>query len=76
MGLFQEETLKSLGFERYEWADEESEPIIDHKFENEDVTIEITNLETVEITTKGQYIKLPKIDNDQKLEQLINLLTK
>ncbi len=69
-------TLEELGFSRYEWADEEVGTVIDHKFENESFAIEITNLQTVEITTKGQYIELPNINNDQKLEQLINLLTK
>jgi len=72
---FLEGTLKNLGFSRHEWNDEEVR-VVDHKLENEDFAIEITNLQTVEITTKGQYIGLPKIDNDQKLEQLINLLTK
>ncbi|QQT60958.1 hypothetical protein I6I97_17305 [Sphingobacterium multivorum] len=69
-------TLEDLGFSRYEWSDEEVGTVIDHKFENENFAIEITNLQTVEITTKGQYVELPSIDNDQKLQQLINLLTK
>lgn len=69
-------TLEDLGFSRYEWNDEEVGTVIDHKFENENFAIEITNLQTVEITTKGQYIELPNINNDQKLEQLISLLTK
>lgn len=39
------------------------------------VVIEITNMEKVEITTQGNYIELPKINKDSKLEQLINLLS-
>ena len=69
-------TLEDLGFSRYEWKDEEVGTVIDHKFENENFAIEITNLQTVEITTKGQYVELPSINNEKKLQQLINLLTK
>jgi hypothetical protein len=69
-------TLEDLGFSRYEWNDEEVGTVIDHKFENENFAIEITNLQTVEITTKGQYVELPSINNDEKLQQLISLLTK
>lgn len=76
MGVFLESTLRDLGFQRYEWNDEEAGKIVDHKFENAGISIEITNLKTVEITTKGQYITLSNINCDQKLEQLIHLLTK
>lgn len=76
MGRFLEGTLQSLGFVRYEWEDEESGKVVDHKFENDNFSIEITNLQTVEITTKGQYVELSNIDNDYKLEQLIELLIK
>ncbi len=76
MANFNESTLKDLGFEKYEWQDEDSGLIVDHKFENQNISIEITNYQTVEITTKGQYVELPNIDSGKKLKQLINLITK
>jgi len=69
--MLTQEKLTCLGFERYEWHDDD----VDYKLTKGNVVIEITNLETVEITTKGNYINLPKIDDDNKLEQLINLLS-
>ncbi|MBE8712564.1 hypothetical protein [Sphingobacterium hungaricum] len=68
------EKLIALGFERCEWEDE-GEHFVDHKIQKGNVVIEISNLEKVEVTTKGNYIELPKVDNDQKLEQLLNLLS-
>lgn len=76
MKNFNESTLKDLGFERYEWEDEDIGKVVDHKFENHNISIEITNYQTVEITTKGQYIGLPNIDTDKKLKQLVKLLSK
>jgi len=72
---FLESTLKDFGFERYEWNDEEIGIVVDHKLETENIAIEITNCETVEITTKGQYIQLPNINSDEKLKHLIELLS-
>lgn len=68
------EKLLALGFERSEWQDED-ELFVDHRIQKGNVVIEISNLEKVEVTTKGNYIELPKVDNDQKLEQLLNLLS-
>lgn len=68
------EKLIVLGFERSEWEDE-GELFVDHKIQKGNVVIEISNLEKVEVTTKGNYIELPKVDNDQRLEQLLNLLS-
>ncbi|MFD1770895.1 hypothetical protein [Sphingobacterium suaedae] len=76
MGFFHDESLANLGFSKYEWNDEDLGKVVDHKFENKDLSIEITNYQTVEITTRGQYITLPSITNTQKLEELIKLLTK
>lgn len=73
--MLTQEKLTCLGFEKYEWQDDDGDQIIDYKLTKGNVVIEITNLETVEITTKGNYINLPKIDDDNKLEQLINLLS-
>jgi len=67
--------LNDLGFERFEWQDEEGEVVVDYKLKRGNVVIEITNMKKVEITTQGNYIELPKINQDSKLEQLINLLT-
>lgn len=69
------EKLTCLGFEKYEWQDDDGDQVVDYKLTKGNVVIEITNLETVEITTQGNYINLPKIDDDNKLEQLINLLS-
>ncbi|QBQ41186.1 hypothetical protein E2P86_08465 [Sphingobacterium psychroaquaticum] len=73
--MITEDKLKALGFERYEWRDEDGDSIVDHKLKKGSVVIEITNMEKVEITTQGNYIELPKINKDSKLEQLINLLS-
>lgn len=73
--MITEKKLESLGFSRHTWDDEDNE-VVDHKLETENFAIEITNLTTVEITTKGQYVQLEAVNNDDKLEQLINLLTK
>lgn len=73
--MLTQKKLTCLGFERYEWHDDDGDQIIDYKLTKGNVVIEITNLQTVEITTKGNYINLPKIDDDNKLEQLINLLS-
>ncbi len=73
--MLTEGKLKELGFERYTWEDEGHE-YTDHKLQTERIAIEITNLETVELTTRGQYVKLDAVTDDDKLEQLINLLTK
>ncbi|MCY4781418.1 hypothetical protein ORI89_17295 [Sphingobacterium sp. UT-1RO-CII-1] len=75
MSVFKEKHLINLGFVRHEWNDDEFGKIVDHKFENADVTIEITNLSTVELTTRGQYVSLSMINSSKKLKQLINLLT-
>jgi len=69
-----EQKLKNLGFTRYDWEDE-GEEIIDHVLVKGHVVIEVTNLNKVEITTKGNYVELSQIDNTEKLEQLINLLS-
>lgn len=69
------EKLKSLGFKKYEWQDDDGDQVVDYKLQRGNVVIEITNLQTVEITTQGNYINLPKINDDNKLEQLINLLS-
>jgi len=66
--------LKNLGFDRYQW-EEDGRIFVDHKLKKGNVIIEITNLKTVEITTTGNYIELPKINEDFKLQQLINLLS-
>ncbi|SMG31728.1 hypothetical protein [Sphingobacterium psychroaquaticum] len=71
--MLTEKKLKALGFERFEWS-EDGIVICDHKLKKGGVTIEITNLTTVEITTQGQYVPLP-LDSEEKLEQLINLLS-
>ena len=68
------EKLLALGFERSEWEDED-EVFVDYRIQKGNVVIEVSNLEKVEVTTKGNYIELPKVDNDQKLEQLLNLLS-
>jgi len=73
--MLTEDKLKNLGFERYEWRDEDGDTVVDHKLKQGNVVIEITNNEKVEITTQGNYIELPKINDDSKLEQLINLLS-
>lgn len=74
MSMLCEQKLKDLGFTRYSWEDD-GEEIIDHVLSKGNVVIEITNLSKVEITTKGNYIELSKIDTADKLEQLINLLS-
>lgn len=66
--------LKELGFERHQWEDEDGE-VVDHKLSKGNLVIEISNMNKVEITTRGNYIELPKINEDSKLEQLINLLS-
>jgi len=73
--MLTEDKLKNLGFERYEWRDEDGDTVVDHKLKQGNVVIEITNNKKVEITTQGNYIELPKINDDSKLEQLINLLS-
>jgi len=73
--MLTQEKLTCLGFEKYEWQDEDGDQIVDYKLTKGNVVIEITNLQTVEITTQGNYINLPKINDDNKLEQLINLLS-
>lgn len=75
MSKFKEEKLKNLGFVRQEWEDEFG-TIVDHKLSLFGIKIEITNLSTVEITTQGQYVELARVDSGEKLEQLINLLSK
>lgn len=74
MSVLCEQKLKNLGFTCYKWEDE-GEEVVDHVLAKGNVVIEITNLSKVEITTKGNYIELSKIDNTDKLEQLINLLS-
>ena len=69
-----EDNLRLLGFDKLEPVDDD-EASIEHVAKIGNVVIEVTNLSIVEITTRGNYIELPKIDNDQKLEQLINLLS-
>ena len=73
--MLTQEKLKSLGFKKYEWRDDDGDQVVDYKLKKGNVVIEITNLQTVEITTQGNYINLPKINDDNKLEQLINLLS-
>lgn len=73
--MLTEQTLKNLGFQRYEWQDDDECKFVDYILKHGSVVIEITNMKKVEITTQGNYIELPKIDDDTKLEQLINLLS-
>lgn len=72
--MLTEKKLKELGFERHEWENE-GEHFVDHLLNKGGVTIEITDLKKVEITTKGNYIEFPNLSDDNKLEQLINLLS-
>lgn len=69
-----EDKLRLLGFDKLKQVDDD-EASIEHVAKIGNVVIEVTNLSIVEITTRGNYIELPKIDNDKKLEQLINLLS-
>lgn len=73
--MLTEEKLKNLGFERYEWLDDDGDKVVDHRLKQGNLVIEITNMKKVEITTQGNYIELSKINEDNKLELLINLLS-
>lgn len=73
--MLTEEKLKNLGFERYEWLDDDGDKVVDHRLKRGNLVIEITNMKKVEITTQGNYIELSKINEDNKLELLINLLS-
>lgn len=73
--MLTEQTLKNLGFQRHEWQDDDGDQVVDYTLKQGNVVIEITNMQKVEITTQGNYIELPKINDDIKLEQLINLLS-